>query len=180
MSNYKLIFTGPVGAGKTTAIGALSDIEPISTESQATDATRERKPKTTVAMDYGRVSLAGGEIIHLYGTPGQERFDFMWEILTEGGLGLILLIDNARPNPLEDCRFFVSAFREFIDRTAMAVGITRFDLCANPTVDDYVMTLQGMGLPDVPVFEVDARQRADVGLLVEAMICTLGVTGHGL
>ena len=76
MSQYKIIFTGPVGAGKTTAIAALSDIAPVSTAAKATDMTRDRKEKTTVAMDYGAMRLEDGGTVHLYGTPGQERFDF--------------------------------------------------------------------------------------------------------
>lgn len=105
MSNYKIIFTGPVGAGKTTAIGSLSDDAPLSTDENASDMTRERKPRTTVALDYGVMKLDGKEKIHLYGTPGQERFDFMWDILTEGGIGLVLLLNNSRPDPFKDMRF---------------------------------------------------------------------------
>ncbi|RKZ90665.1 MAG: GTP-binding protein, partial [Gammaproteobacteria bacterium] len=88
MSDYKIIFTGPVGAGKTTAITSISDVPPVGTDASASDMTKKRKGSTTVAMDYGILKLDGGEQIHLYGTPGQERFDFMWEILTTGGLGL--------------------------------------------------------------------------------------------
>ena len=87
MNDHKIIFTGPVGAGKTTAISALSDTEIVCTNEAATDMTQDRKKETTVAMDYGIMKLAGGERIHLYGTPGQERFNFMWEILVEGGIG---------------------------------------------------------------------------------------------
>ena len=99
MTNYKIIFTGPVGAGKTTAIASLSDIPPVSTEEKATDFSNPEKLNTTVALDYGKVTLEGGGCIHLYGTPGQKRFDFMWDILTTGGLGLILLLDNTRTDP---------------------------------------------------------------------------------
>ncbi len=81
---------------KTTAIETLSDSAPVSTNQSATDMTRVRKAETTVAMDYGTMTLDAQEKIHLYGTPGQERFDFMWDILTSNGLGLILLLDNTR------------------------------------------------------------------------------------
>ncbi len=74
MSNYKIIFTGPVGAGKTTAISSLSDIPVLGTDEMASDMTVHRKQTTTVAMDYGLMKLDAGERIHLYGTPGQERF----------------------------------------------------------------------------------------------------------
>lgn len=77
MNDFKIIFTGPVGSGKTTAIATLSDEPPVCTNQNATDMTKEKKSKTTVAMDYGTMSLDAKEKIHLYGTPGQERFNFM-------------------------------------------------------------------------------------------------------
>ena len=76
MSNHKIIFTGPVGAGKTTAISSISDMPPLTTDEAASDMTRNRKSGTTVAMDYGVMNLQASERIHLYGTPGQERFDW--------------------------------------------------------------------------------------------------------
>lgn len=173
MSAYKIIFTGPVGAGKTTAIGALSDITPVSTDRLASDMTRERKAETTVALDYGLVNLAEGATIHLYGTPGQERFDFMWEILIEGGIGLVLLIDNSRPDPFVDLRFFIKAFRSFIDRSGLVVGVTRTDIRAQPAIEDYYQEMSVLNMSTVPVFEVDARKRKDVSMLVEALLCSL-------
>jgi signal recognition particle receptor subunit beta len=95
----KIIFSGTVGAGKSTAINALSDIPTVSTEAVASDDTARLKRTTTVAMDYGVLNLPGGEKVMLYGTPGQERFSFMWDILSEGGIGLILLINNANTAP---------------------------------------------------------------------------------
>jgi len=85
----KIIFAGPVGVGKTSAITAVSDIPPAATEAMATDETMAIKSNTTVAMDYGILNLDNGEKVHLYGTPGQERFSFMWDILTQGGIGLV-------------------------------------------------------------------------------------------
>ena len=97
---HKIIFAGPMGAGKTTAIAAISDIDVVSTESAATDEVALRKANTTVAMDYGVLRLEGGSSVHLYGTPGQERFSFMWDILTEGGMGLVLMLGVWLPPPL--------------------------------------------------------------------------------
>ena len=173
MSVHKIIFTGPVGAGKTTAINVLSDIATVSTETGATDETRERKDNTTVAMDFGQVSLPGGASIHLYGTPGQERFDFMWDILVEGSIGLVLLLDNTRKDPMSDLRFFVSAFRQFIDQTAVVIGVTRSDLSPMPIPEDYQFELSILGLESIPIFEVDARNRRDIVLLIEALLCSL-------
>lgn len=170
----KIVFAGPVGAGKTTAIGSISDIEPVRTDERASDMTAERKANTTVAMDYGLLRLPGGEKVMLYGTPGQERFDFMWEILSEGGIGLVLLIDNTRPQPFNDMRFFLDAFRDYIARTQVVIGVTHSDQRPTPSLEDYREALDAHGLSQpVPVFEVDARSHADVSLLVQSLLYSL-------
>jgi len=172
MSQYKIIFTGPVGAGKTTAIESISDVPPIKTDASASDMTKTRKASTTVAMDYGIMNLAGGEKIHIYGTPGQERFDFMWDILTTGGIGLILLLDNTRADPFQDMKFFLDSFQQFIADTNVAIGVTQMDLSNKPTINDYHIQLQGMGIKP-PVFAVDARVKNDVSLLVQSLLYSL-------
>jgi len=174
--NHKLIFTGPVGAGKTTAIHALSDIPPMRTDSRASDMTRDRKQATTVAMDYGLMKLSDSERVHLYGTPGQERFDFMWEILQKGGIGLILMIDNTRRDPFRDVDFFLEAFRDFIRKTRVVIGVTRMDISQNPRIEDYHEHLQSSRRDwklKAPILEVDARNRNDVSMLVQALLFTL-------
>lgn len=176
-TNKKIIFTGPVGAGKTTAIDAISDISIIRTDEYASDMTKSRKPQTTVAMDYGLIRLGENERVHLYGTPGQERFDFMWDILTKGGIGLILLLDNTRPDPHRDMKFYTNAFRDFIQQEQLVVGVTRLDLQRKPGINDYRSWLEELSI-DAPVFEVDARDRGDVTSLVQALLYSLdpGVT----
>ena len=179
MAQHKIIFTGPVGAGKTTAINVISDIPTVRTESPATDMTREQKSETTVAMDYGRIDLPNNTAVHLYGTPGQERFDFMWEILVEGGIGLVLLIDNSRPNPIKDMLFFISAFKEFIQHTALVIGITHNDIKSQPGIQDFQRELATINLQGIPVFEVDTRERRDIVLLIESLLCTLDPMAEG-
>lgn len=165
----KIIFTGPVGAGKTTAINALSDTPVISTEQVATDDVKNRKEKTTVAMDYGMIKLENGESIHLYGTPGQERFNFMWEILADNALGVIILVDNANEDPLRDLEFFLKSFKQFIENKAIVVGITRTDLAGSNKLDDYHKLLQKHGF-NPPVFEVDGRKDKEICMLVQALL----------
>lgn len=174
-TDHKIIFTGPVGAGKTTAIASISDIEPIRTDEHASDMTQKRKSATTVAMDYGMIRLGPKEKVHLYGTPGQERFDFMWDILTKGGIGLVLLLDNTRPTPFEDMRFYIKAFKEFIDGTRLVIGVTQMDARATPTIDEYVRQLAELDV-SAPIFEVDARQRTDVSTLIEALLLQIDPT----
>ncbi|WP_394752093.1 ATP/GTP-binding protein [Crenothrix sp.] len=172
MIQHKIIFTGPVGAGKTTAIGAISDVPPIKTDAAASDMTKSRKATTTVAMDYGIMNVGGGEKIHLYGTPGQERFDFMWDILVTGGIGLVLLLDNTRADPFQDMRFFIQSFREFIDKTGVAIGVTQMDLNNRFTINDYHTHLKPFKI-NPPVFSVDAREKRDVSLLVQSLMYSL-------
>jgi hypothetical protein len=174
MSHYKLIFTGPSGAGKTTAISILSDIPVIVTEANATkrDPSHKDKKTITVGLDYGVIKLKNKDKIHLYGTPGQERFDFMWEIIQEGGLGLVLLIDNARTEPFEDMRFFLKAFADFIKKTKVVIGVTRMDISPAPKITDYHQQLHSIGL-NPPIFDVDARCKKDVSLLLQALLYSL-------
>ena len=172
MSNKKIIFTGPVGAGKTTAIETMSDIPIVSTNEEASDMTKDRKPQTTVAMDYGRINIGKKEKIHLYGTPGQERFSFMWDILTKGALGLILLLDNSRDNPQQDLKFYTNAFKEFIEKGDLIIGVTRMDEVSSPSIQDYRAWLEELSI-SAPVFTVDARERSDVSSLVQALLYSL-------
>jgi signal recognition particle receptor subunit beta len=173
MSHYKIIFGGPVGAGKTTAVAAASDIPPVRTDAAASDDVRSIKPLTTVAMDYGLMKLADGSTIHLYGTPGQDRFDFMWEILTMGGIAMVLLVDNSRPDPVQDMRFYLNAFKGFIKRTAVAIGVTHTDAAPSPSLSAYSEALAEHDLGCVPVFTVDARSKRDICLLIEAVLSVI-------
>lgn len=172
MTQFKIIFTGPVGAGKTTAINSISDIPPVKTDASASDMTKSRKSATTVAMDYGIMILEDGEKIHLYGTPGQERFDFMWDILAIGGIGLVLLLDNTRADPFKDLQFFLKAFKKYISETGVVIGITQMDINSTPTIDDYHAHMKDSDLR-VPVFAVDARAKNDVSLLVQSLLYSL-------
>ena len=172
MAQPKFIFTGTPGVGKTTAIEAISEVPLIKTEVPTTDALAARKATTTVAMDYGEFSLDDGQKIRLYGTPGQKRFEFMWRILIDGGLGLIILVDNSRDDPLADLSTYLEDFGDYIDQTAAVVGITRLGDHPAPTLDEYVELMAQKGQIH-PVFEVDIRQTDDVLLLIDALLSCL-------
>ncbi len=171
----KIIFAGPVGSGKTTAISSVSDIMVVGTEAKASDEVAQRKNNTTVAMDYGILNLDGGTKVHLYGTPGQDRFNFMWEILSENAMGFVILIDSARPDPLEDLDHYLTAFSKSINKSnGMAViGLTRTEL--NPQTDllDQCYARIARFKLNIPVFEVDARERNDVKQMLLALLALL-------
>lgn len=174
MRNYdnKIIFTGPVGAGKTTAIASISDIPPVTTDAAASDMTLNRKGHTTVAMDYGVLLLDEKTKVHLYGTPGQERFDFMWEILSLGSIGVILIVDNSRPNPFKDIQFFLNAFKELLQKVPVVIGVTKTDVKNSPTTEMYAEMLEKLGVYP-PIFEIDARKKEDVKSLVMALLFSI-------
>lgn len=112
MQTVKMVISGAVNAGKSEFIRSISEIDVVSTERRATDETRLLKKETTVAMDFGRISIANDLVLHLFGTPGQRRFDFMWEILSEGALGLIVLVDSTRPETFRETMQIVQFFGE--------------------------------------------------------------------
>jgi len=169
----KIIFTGPMGSGKTTAISTVSDVPPIFTEVKATDdEVKQRKETTTVSMDYGYISLDDETRVHLYGTPGQKRFSYMWPILTEGGLGLVLLLDNAAEDPIKDMHYYLEAFGDFIEKTTVVIGVTRCDVSQRVKIEDYQNSL--MEREQVyPVFEVDSREAGDIKILLHALLALL-------
>lgn len=144
MTPLKLVVSGPVGAGKTTFIQSLSETEVIDTDEWSSEDIG--KARTTVALDFGTFTLDSNPI-HLFGTPGQDRFDFMWEILCEGALGFIMLVAGDRPKDFAKARNIL----EFITSRVpvpFLVGVTRQDLpkvWAPDEVADYF---------DIPVQQV--------------------------
>jgi len=165
---YKVIFTGSMGAGKTTAIAAVSDIEPVRTEVSNSDLATHAKATTTTGLDYGEVTLPSGQVLRLFGTPGQLRFNFMWDILAKGALGVVVLVDNSRPDPLTDLRDYVSAFRSVIDGTRAVVGVGRCEEHPFPSIDDYHDALHAMDM-HVPVVSTDVRRREQVITLLDIL-----------
>lgn len=176
--DLKVVFTGPMGAGKTTAIRAISDSAALSTDVpiSGTEAMAG-KTMTTVGLDYGECSIDGQWVFKLFGTPGQDRFRFMWDILGAGAFGLIVLVDNSRPDPIGDVEFYLEAFAHHIPARRTVVGVGRTDTHAAPDIDEYCRRLAEKGLHP-PVLEVDVRRDADVRLLLSVLVSMAEVEHH--
>ncbi|MFW5696579.1 MAG: GTP-binding protein [Phototrophicaceae bacterium] len=114
MQTVKMVITGPFSSGKTEFIRSISEIEVVSTDREITsDAEKQQKEATTVAMDFGRITVDDDLVLYLFGTPGQRRFDFMWEILAEGMLGFIVMVDSAKPETFREAKSILETFRAY-------------------------------------------------------------------
>lgn len=169
MKNYKIIITGPVGVGKTTAIKTISDKDPVLTDAKVTDITKKRKPRTTVAMDFGLTQFDATTRVHLYGTPGQQRFDFMWSILQKNAHALILLLDNSRKYPLKDLRLYTESFKQTIENTGLIIGITQMSEQNYHDLSAYRDWVQQLGL-QAKIFRLDVREKSHMLHVVTEII----------
>lgn len=113
MQTVKMVVTGPFSAGKTQFIQSVSEIDVVQTERKITSPAEKIKEATTVAMDFGRITVDDDLVLYLFGTPGQRRFDFMWEILSEGMLGFVVLVDSTRPETFREAGSILNTFRAY-------------------------------------------------------------------
>jgi signal recognition particle receptor subunit beta len=159
----KIVIAGGFGVGKTTTVGAISDIPPLTTEAEMTEVAvgidipgqHSSKTTTTVAMDFGSVTIDSGVKLYLFGTPGQQRFGFMWDDLSRGALGALVVVDSSR---LDDCYPAVDYFEH--TGVPFIVGVNAFD---GLLAQDLAAVRWALAIADeVPVVAFDARDRRSV------------------
>ena len=172
MQTVKMVVTGPFNAGKTEFIQTVSEIDVVSTERKISSEAERVKEATTVAMDFGRITVDDSLVLYLFGTPGQKRFDFMWEILSEGMLGFIVMVDSTRPETFREARSILETFRAYAP-TPYIVSANKQDMPDAWEVEDMRIALRLD--PDVklmPCVSVDKESVKDNLLILLTEILT--------
>ncbi|MEN6435027.1 MAG: ATP/GTP-binding protein [Anaerolineaceae bacterium] len=162
MQNLKIVVTGPFSAGKTEFIRSISEIDVVNTERKISSAAERIKNTTTVAMDFGRITVDKDLVLYLFGTPGQKRFDFMWEILSEGMLGFVVLVDSTRPETFREARFILETFRAYAKTPYVVVANKQDDENAWDVEDMRIALRLDPGIKLVPCVAVDREKVKNV------------------
>jgi len=162
----KILVTGPFGSGKTTLIKQVSDEQFSGKDVATTDELAQYKGMTTVGMDFGIIHVDESLDVHLFGTPGQARFNFMWKILSKGALGGIFLVDSASERALAEAELMIKVWSDLPD-FRVVVGATKQDVAGATPLEGLS---QRLNLGDIPVFAIDARSKEDNRLLVMSLL----------
>ncbi len=168
MQTVKILITGPFNAGKTTFIKTISEISVVSTERDITDHTKSLKPETTVAMDFGKITIDEKLALYLFGTPGQERFDFMWETLSEGMLGYILMIDVSRKESIKEAKTILEFFKKLSD-VPYIIALNKKDM-ADGSINEEILRKKLTVEQKIPVVECNSFEKENVK---DALLCLL-------
>ncbi|MBT2116906.1 ATP/GTP-binding protein [Dyella sp. LX-66] len=169
----KLLFAGPVGAGKSTAIRAISDTPPISTDVPWSDAVAGGKTTTTVAFDYSSIRLDEHSTLHLYGLPGQEQFNFMSAVIAPGAIGVVLLLDGSSSEVVQDGVHQVRRMKRLFPGLQCVIGVAKTDLSPHFSLGELYQAVLTEGC-NAPIFTIDPRNRGEVTQLVRALLMLVG------
>jgi small GTP-binding protein len=162
MREHKIVVLGTMGSGKSTLVRAIAEGAVVDTDVLNSDRQGADKASTTVAMDYADIELPNGDRLRLYGTPGQQRFDFLWPILLQGASGVVLLVDATRRAAADELDAYLAVLRQHAAQVPAVIGISRLDLAPDFDLDACV-ALAGWDQRMLPVVPVDTRDR-DQGL----------------
>lgn len=162
----KLVITGPVNAGKTTMVQNLSDAQVTATDVVASDQVAQLKSLTTVGLDFGLLKIDEQLELHLFGTPGQARFNFMWNILSKGAIGAVFLVDSTSDDSMLEMRKMYNYYQEHVGLPVI-VGATKQDL---PGAKDIEEIAEILNLGDVMVVPVDAREKEQSKMLALTLL----------
>jgi len=173
-----VVVSGGFGVGKTTFVSAVSEIPPLRTEAKMTSAATgvddasfvQQKTSTTVAMDFGKITVDEGLVLYVFGTPGQDRFGFMWEDITAGALGAMILVDSRR---LDECFNAIDFFEQ--RNIPFVIGLNQFDGAPQHSVDDIREALDLS--PQNPIVRTDAR---DPDVAIDTLVQLLTHILHSL
>jgi len=172
LESIKVVFGGPVGAGKSTAIRSVADAEPVSTEMPLVDGPMGEKTTTTVALDFATVMLDDGPPLFVYGLPGQEHFEFMYPIVVEGALGVVILLNGSAPDLVAQCERWLKTMRDINAAMPLVIGVTQTDALPSFSIKPLREVIKRCGAP-VPVFTIDARSKEETTQLVRALLLEL-------
>lgn len=171
MQAAKMVITGPFAAGKTEFIGAVSEIDVVSTERKVSSDAERIKETTTVAMDFGRITVGNDLVLYLFGTPGQRRFDFMWDILSQGMLGFVVMVDSTKPETFREAKRILETFEGYA-ATPFVVAANKQDLADAWEPDDLRIILRLR--PEVKILPCVARDKESVkNVLLELLYSIL-------
>lgn len=175
MDDIKIVFIGPPGAGKSTAIGTVSDAPPVGTEVPHSDERR----LTTVAMDFGEITLDDGEEVRLYGIPGQDRFEFIWPLISDSAIGAVFMVDARDPDALDILDGYLSSFADTVRTAACVLAITHADQIDHAfDAGACARHLRRRGAA-MPTLAIDPRQKRDVLFILNILLESLQARARG-
>lgn len=168
----RLLITGSPNSGKSSAILALSDIAPKVSNIYENAPHLAPDGLDAVMLDYGEIFIDEDRKLEIYATPGQRRFQFMWKTLSKQAMGLIIMIDNRRPNPIADMHIYLDNFSDILDRRSIVVGVNYYEVPGGPRLDEYVSSCKSRGWL-APMIAIDPRHKDESLYLLSALLIHL-------